>query len=242
MQLGNWLASSEYRKFVSNTDLIPDEDAVHPPKIPTNIPPLGDGVTNSDKAIATVLDEDDARYPTVTQASTANQSSASTQTTKYRQTNPNCDSLRNLNVDDDVVMKGCMGEIPDISVASLSIDGIYIKCDVCKTGGSLGMINMRHPNAIRAWTNHLGTAGHKEGIIACEKREQEEALGGDIPNDDKQQQLTLASFSTVKGAGSRFARPAPKKKKRGRTDTEKRSGSGSRCGSGGRCNRNCEYH
>ena len=49
-------------------DSIPDEDAVHPPKIPTNILPLGDDVTNYDEAIAAVTNEDDARYPKVTQA------------------------------------------------------------------------------------------------------------------------------------------------------------------------------
>ena len=107
LQLGNRLARSENRKFVSHANSIPDEDAVHPPNIPTNIPPLGDDVTNSDEAIAAVLGEDDARDPTVKQAATANQSSASTQPTKSRKFNPNCDSLRNWNVDDDVVMKVC---------------------------------------------------------------------------------------------------------------------------------------
>ena len=66
LQLGNGLARSEYRKFVSHADSIPDEDAFHPPKIPTNLPPLGDDVTNYDEAIAAVLNEDDARNPTVT--------------------------------------------------------------------------------------------------------------------------------------------------------------------------------
>ena len=87
-------------------------------------------MTNYDKSIAAFLNEDDARDPTVTQAETAYQSSASTQISKFRQMNPNCDSLGNLNVDDDVVIKGWPEEIPDISVASLSIDESHIKCDV----------------------------------------------------------------------------------------------------------------
>ena len=118
-------------------------------------------MTNSDKAIDAVLNEDDARDPTVTQTETDNQSSASTKPTKSRQLNHNCDSLRNLNVDNDVVMKGCPEEIPDRSVDGLSIDGSHIKYDVCKTGRSLGMINARHPYAIGAWKTHIGTAGHK---------------------------------------------------------------------------------
>ena len=124
------MARSEYSTFVSNSDSIPDEDAVNPPKIPTNPPPLGDDVTNFDVAIAAVLNEDDYRYPKVTQAETANQSSASTQTTKSRQLNRNCDSLRNLNVDDHAVMKGWPEEILDRSVAGLSIEELNIKCDV----------------------------------------------------------------------------------------------------------------
>ena len=87
-------------------------------------------MTNYDDSIAAVLNGDDARDPTVTQSATAYQSSASTQITKSRQMNPNCDSLGNLNVDDDVVMKGWPEEIPDRSVAGLSIDGSHIKCDV----------------------------------------------------------------------------------------------------------------
>ena len=87
-------------------------------------------MTNSDESIAVVLNEDYVRDPKVTQAETANQYSASTQPTKLRQLNPNCDSLRNLNVDDDVVMKGWPEEIPDRSVDGLSIDGSYIKCNV----------------------------------------------------------------------------------------------------------------
>ena len=116
--------------------------------MPTNIPPLGDDVTNSDKAIADVLNEYCARDPKVTQVATANQSSASTHPTKSRQLNPNCDSLRDLNVSGDVVIKGWPGEIPDRSVAGLSIDRLHIKFDFCKTGGYLGMINMRHLYAI----------------------------------------------------------------------------------------------
>ena len=81
------------------------------------------------------------------------------------QLNYNCDYLRNLNVDGDLVMKGWPEEIPEISVASLSIDGSHIKCDVCKTGRSLVMINMRHPYAIGSWKTHLGMAGHKLGIL-----------------------------------------------------------------------------
>ena len=130
MQLGNGLTTSEYIEFVSHADSIPDEDAFHPPKIPTNLLLLGDDVTNSDKAIAAVLNEDDARYLTVTKAETSNQSSAFNQPTKSRQLNPNCDSLRNLNVDDDAVMKGWTEEIPGRSVAGLSIDGSTIKGNV----------------------------------------------------------------------------------------------------------------
>ena len=161
MQLGNGLARSEYSEFVSHANLIPDGDAVHPQKIPTNFPPLGDDVTNSDEAIADVINEDDTRDTTVTQAETANQSSASTQTNKSRKLKPNCDSLRNLNVDDDVVMKGCPEEITYISVAGLYIDVSHIKCDVFRTSRSLGIINMRHPYDIGYWKTHLGTAGNK---------------------------------------------------------------------------------
>ena len=140
MQLGNRLASSDYSEFVSHADSIPDEDAVHPPKFPTNCP-LGDDVTNSDEAIYSVLNEDNTIDPKITQALTANKSSAFNQPTKLRQLNPNCDSLRNLNVDNDVVMTGWPEEILYISVAGLSIYGSHIKCDVCKTGSSLGMIS-----------------------------------------------------------------------------------------------------
>ena len=83
------------------------------------------------------------------------------------------------------------------------------------------MINTRHPYAIGACKNHLGTAGHKEGIIDHEEKEQQEALDDDIPNDGKHQQLALASFFTVKVTGSRFDRPVSKNKKRERTETEK---------------------
>ena len=61
-------------------------------------------MTNSDEAIAAAINEDYGRYPTVTQAETANQSSASNQPTKSKQLKPNCNSLDNLNVDNDVVM------------------------------------------------------------------------------------------------------------------------------------------
>ena len=54
---------------------------------------------------------------------------------------------------------------------------------------------MTQPYAIGDWKTHLGTAGHKEGILAREEQERREALGDDIPNDGKQQQLTLARFS-----------------------------------------------
>ena len=85
---------------------------------------------NSYEEIAAVLNKDYARDPTVTHAATAYKSSASTQITKSRQMNPNCDSLGNLNVGDNVVMKEWPEEIPDRSVAGLSIDGSHIKCDV----------------------------------------------------------------------------------------------------------------
>ena len=98
-------------------------------------------------------------------------------------------------------MKGSPGEIPDRSVAGLSIDGSHTKFDVCNTGRSLGMINMRKPYIIGYCKTHLGTVRHKEGILAREEREQRKALGGDIPNDGKQQQLALASFFTLKGTG-----------------------------------------
>ena len=63
-------------------------------------------------------------------------------------------------------------------------------------------------------------------------------MGDNIPNYGEHQQLTLASFFTVKGTGSRFSQPVSKKNKRGRIETEVNGGhgSGSRCGSGGRCN------
>ena len=117
MQLRNALARSEYREFVSHANSIPDEDAVHSQKNPTNIPPLGDYVTNSDEAIAAVLNKDDAIDKTLTHSETANQYSASTQTTKSIKFNPNYDSVRDLNVDNDVVMKVYPEEITDISVA-----------------------------------------------------------------------------------------------------------------------------
>ena len=100
-------------------------------------------MTNSEEDISDVLNEDDAIYLTLTQEATANQYSAFTQPTKSRQLNPTCDSLRNLNVDDNIVMKGCLEEIPDRSVAGLSIDGSHIKRNVFKSGRSLGMVNMR---------------------------------------------------------------------------------------------------
>ena len=84
---------------------------------------------------------------------------------------PNCDSLQNLNVYKDVVMKGRPEEIPDRSVYGLSIDVSHIKCDFFKTGRSLGVINMRHMYAIRSWKTHLGTAENKEVILDCEERE-----------------------------------------------------------------------
>ena len=125
-------------------------------------------MTNYDEAVASILNEYDARYPTVTQEATANQSSYSTQPTKSRQLNPNCDSWRNLNVDDDVIMNGWPEEIPDRNVASLSIDGSHTKFDVCNIGRPIGIINMRNPYAIVAFKTHLGTAGHKKGILAPE--------------------------------------------------------------------------
>ena len=126
-------------------------------------------MTNSNETIADVLNEDDARDPTITQAENTDQSSDSTQPTKSRQLNPNCDSLRNLNADKNVVMKGWLEEIPNRSVPGLSIDGSHIKCDVCKTDRSLGMINTRHLYAIGAWKTHIGTEGHKEGILDHEE-------------------------------------------------------------------------
>ena len=51
---------------------------------------------------------------------------------------------------------------------------------------------------IGAWKTYLGTARHKEVILAREEREQQEALGENIPNDGGQQQLTLSSFSLQK--------------------------------------------
>ena len=127
-------------------------------------------MTNSDESIAAFLNEDYAIDTTLTQAATDNQSSASNQTTKLRQLNPDCDSLKNLNVDNDVVMKGWSEKIPYRSVACLSIDGSHIKFYVCNTDRFLGMINMRHPYAIGAWDTHLGTVGHKEGILAREEQ------------------------------------------------------------------------
>ena len=86
------------------------------------------------------------------------------------QLNPNCDSLRNLNVDGDVLMKGWPEEIPDISVYGLSIYGSHIKCDVFNNYRYLGMINMRNPYAIGDWKTPLGIEGHKEGILAREDK------------------------------------------------------------------------
>ena len=86
------------------------------------------------------------------------------------------------------------------------------------------MINMRHLYSIGAWNTRLDTAGHKEEILSREERELKEALGDNIPNDSKHQQISLASFFTLKGVGSRFSRPVSKKKKRGRIETETSSG------------------
>ena len=180
-------------------------------------------MTNSHEAIAAVLNEDGDRDTTVTQAETANQASASTQPTNLRQLNPSCNYLRNLNVDNDVVMKGWPEEIPDRSVSGLSVDRSHIKCDVCNTGRSLGIINMTHPYTIGAWKTHIGTAGHKEGIIAREEQKRREALGDSIKNDGEHQQLVLDSFFTVKGTGSRFSQQLLKTKKRRKTETEKSS-------------------
>ena len=58
---------------------------------------------------------------------------------------------------------------------------------------------MIHLYSIGTWKNYLGTSGHKEGIISSEERELREALGDDIPNAVKQEQLALARFFTVKG-------------------------------------------
>ena len=58
-------------------------------------------------------------------------------------------------------MEGWPEEITDIGFSGLSIDGSHIKCDVFKTGRSLGMIIMRHPYDIGSWKTRLGTAGHK---------------------------------------------------------------------------------
>ena len=69
-------------------------------------------MTNSDEAISDVLNEYDARYPIVTQTETAHQYSASNHHNKSRQLNPNSDSLMNLNVDDNVAMKGWPEVIP----------------------------------------------------------------------------------------------------------------------------------
>ena len=121
-------------------------------------------------------------------------------------------------------MKGWPEESTDRSVAGLSIDGLHIKCDVLKTVRSLLMISMRHLYDIEAWKTHIGTAGHKEGILVHEEQERREALGDDIPNDGKQQQLALAVFFTVNETGSRFSQLVSKKKKRGRTETETSSG------------------
>ena len=174
-------------------------------------------MTNYEEAVSAVLNEDDDRDPTLTQAETANQYSDSNQPTKSRQLKPNCDSLRNLNFYDNVLMKGWLEEIPYRSVAGLSIDGSHIKRNVFKSGRSLGMVNMRHQYAIGAWKTHIGAAGHKEGILSCEDRERRESLGNNIPNDSKQQQLVLAIFFNVKVTGSRFSRPVSKKKKCWRT-------------------------
>ena len=48
----------------------------------------------------------------------------------------------------------------------------FFNCDVCKTARYLGMINMRHLYDIGDYETRLDTAGHKEGIIAREEREQ----------------------------------------------------------------------
>ena len=80
--------------------------------------------------------------------------------------------MKNLNFDNGVVMKGWSEKIPYRSVACLYIDGSHIKFYVCNTDRFLGMINMRHLYDIGDYETHLDTAGHKEGIIAREEREQ----------------------------------------------------------------------
>ena len=79
------------------------------------------------------------------------------------------------------------------------------------------MITTRQPYTIGAWKTHIGAAGHKEGIFYCEEQEQREALGDNIPDYGKQQQLAIAIFFNVKETGSRFAWPVSKDKKRGMT-------------------------
>ena len=133
--------------------------------------------------------------------------------------------MRNLNVEDDVGMKGWPEEIPDRSVAGLSIDVSHIKCDVCKTGRSLGMINIIHPYNIGARKTHLGKTGPKEGILAREEQERQEALGDDITNDSKQKQLILARYFTLKGTGSRFSRPVSKRRSVGGKRRKQSAGS-----------------
>ena len=102
-------------------------------------------------------------------------------------------------------MEGWLEEIPYRSASGLSIDRSHIKCDVCKTCRSLGMINIIQPYDIVDWKTCLGTTGHEEIILARKEQEQREVLSDDIPNNSEQQHLILASFFTVKGTGSRFA-------------------------------------
>ena len=86
------------------------------------------------------------------------------------------------------------------------------------------MIIIRHTYDIEAWKTNIVTAGHKEEIISHGERERRETLGENIPNDGEQEQLVLASFFTVKGTVSGFARPLSKKEKHGRKNTETSSG------------------
>ena len=87
--------------------------------------------------------------------------------TKNKQTQLNLDrdSLLNLNVDNDVILKAWPAEIPKGHIATLPLDGRYIICDVRTQGMSRGKTSMRHPYALDAWKTHIGTQGHKEGVV-----------------------------------------------------------------------------
>ena len=74
------------------------------------------------------------------------------------------------------------------------------------------MINVRHLYSIGARKTHLGTTGHKYGILAREKRELQSATS------------SISYLFHCERNRIKFSRPLSKHKKRRRTETETSSG------------------